>query len=45
VTSDTVTGLTNGTAYTFTVSAINASVRDYLFELQLVTPATVPGVP
>jgi uncharacterized protein (TIGR02145 family) len=42
----TVTGLTNGTAYTFTVTATNAignSIASYASNQ--VTPATIPGAP
>ena len=46
VNSDTVSGLTNGTAYTFAVSAINAVGEGLLSSnSNAVTPATVPGVP
>ena len=41
----TVTGLTNGTTYTFTVTATNASGTGGLGRLAAATPATVPGAP
>jgi len=45
-TSDTVTGLTNGTAYTFTVTATNVSGTSAASDSSTaVTPVTVPGVP
>ncbi|UJF32362.1 fibronectin type III domain-containing protein [Paenibacillus hexagrammi] len=41
-----VTGLDNGTAYTFTVRAMNAAgSSDASASTESVTPATVPGVP
>ena len=46
VTSDVVSGLTNGTAYTFAVSAINAVGEGLLSSnSNSVTPAGVPGAP
>ena len=49
VTSDTVTGLTNGTAYTFTVAAINAvgtgAQSAASNSVTPAAPATVPGAP
>ena len=49
MTSDTVTGLTNGTAYTFTVAAINSvGTGPASAASNSVTPApvvTVPGAP
>ncbi|MGO9027145.1 MAG: beta strand repeat-containing protein, partial [Acidimicrobiales bacterium] len=46
VTSDTVTGLTNGTAYTFRVAAINAvGTGAQSAATNSVTPASVPGAP
>lgn len=45
-TSATVTGLTNGTAYTFRVAAINAAgTGTYSVESSSVTPYTTPGTP
>jgi fibronectin type III domain protein len=41
----TVTGLTNGTAYTFRVSAVNAAGTGPFTASNSVTPATVPGAP
>ncbi len=43
-TSHTVTGLTNGTSYTFKVRAVNA-VGNGAEESATVTPAAVPGAP
>ena len=49
VTSDTLTGLTNGTAYTFKVAAINAigtgAQSAASNSVTPVAPATVPGAP
>lgn len=45
-TSETVTGLTNGTAYVFRVSATNsAGTSAFSSASTAVTPATVPGAP
>jgi uncharacterized protein YccT (UPF0319 family) len=45
-TSATVTGLTNGTAYTFTVTATNVSGTSAASDSSTaVTPVTLPGVP
>lgn len=45
-TSATVTGLTNGTAYTFRVAAINsAGTGTYSVASSAVTPYTTPGTP
>ena len=46
VTSDTVTGLTNGTTYTFTVAATNTSgTGTPSTASNAVTPAALPGAP
>jgi len=46
VTSDTVTGLTNGTTYTFTVAATNGSgTGTPSTASNAVTPAALPGAP
>ncbi|MSV60652.1 MAG: hypothetical protein F2901_04685, partial [Actinobacteria bacterium] len=45
-TSATVTGLTNGTTYTFQVAAVNdARTGSYSARSSEVTPRTVPGIP
>ena len=45
-TSETVTGLTNGSAYTFTVAAINGvGTGTASAASNSVTPATTPGAP
>jgi titin len=45
-TTETVTGLTNGTAYTFTVAAINGvGTGSQSSASNSVTPATTPGAP
>jgi hypothetical protein len=45
-TTDTVTGLTNGTTYTFAIAATNAmGTGPDSVESAGVTPATVPGAP
>lgn len=45
-TSRTVTGLTNGTTYAFTVAATNSAGTGPVSDLSpVVTPATVPGAP
>ena len=45
-TTETVTGLTNGTAYTFTVAAINSvGTGAQSATSNSVTPATTPGAP
>jgi hypothetical protein len=43
--SCTVTGLTNGTTYTFTVRATNAAGTSESLSSNGVTPATTPGLP
>jgi RHS repeat-associated protein len=44
-TSATITGLVNGTAYTFTVAASNTTGTGPVATSNAVTPATVPGAP
>ena len=44
-TSATVSGLSNGTAYTFTVAATSATGTGPVATSNAVTPATVPGAP
>ena len=44
-TSATVTGLTNGTSYTFTVAAFNASFIGSQSTTSSATPRTVPSIP
>ncbi len=44
-TSATVTGLSNGTSYTFRVSAVNAIGTGSASSTATATPATTPGIP